>query len=308
MLIPKGPSLLVPVTVVLFCLFLCFPSPIESARRRQRIKQKRYEPNWKSIDSRPLPAWYDEAKVGIFIHWGVFSVPSMMSEWFWEYWQGGSPRKEVVDYMDKYYKPNFTYAEFAPQFTAELYEPSDWAKLFRKSGARYVVLTTKHHEGFTLWPSKFSYNWNAGAVGPNCDLVGELARAVRDEGLRFGTYHSLFEWFNPLWLADKNASFQTNDFVRFKMRPEFEELVNAYKPDLIWSDGDGDAPDWYWNSTDLLAWLYNDSPVKDYVVVNDRWGINASCHHGGYFSCNDRYSPGVKQSHKWEDAMTLDKR
>lgn len=69
--------------------------------------------------------------------------------------------------------------------------------------------------------------------------------------------------------------------------------VNAYRPDIIWSDGDWEAPDTYWNSKDFLAWLYNDSPVKDSVVVNDRWGTGSACHHGGYFTCAGRYQPGA---------------
>nr|CAG4651697.1 EOG090X03KG [Triops cancriformis] len=205
---------------------------------------KSYEPNWESLDTRPLPSWYDQAKFGIFIHWGVFSVPAFGSEWFWSNWQSGAP--SYVEFMTKNYPPRFTYADFAPQFTAEFYDPKEWAQIFNKSGAQYIVLTSKHHEGYTLWPSKYSWNWNA---------------------------------------MD----------------------VDTYQPEVIWSDGDWEAKDAYWKSTDFLAWLYNESPVKDTVVVNDRWGSEVPCHHGDFYTCTDHYNPGVLQVHKWENCMTVDK-
>jgi len=94
-----------------------------------------YQPNWESIDSRPLPQWFDEAKVGIFLHWGVFSVPSFQSEWFWWDWQGVHS-KNVVEFMKKNYPPQFTYAEFAPQFKAEFFNPDQWADIFKAAGAK----------------------------------------------------------------------------------------------------------------------------------------------------------------------------
>lgn len=267
----------------------------------------KYQPNWESIDSRPLPSWYDDSKIGIFIHWGVFSVPSFSSEWFWEYWKG-QKIPGVVDFMNKNYKPGFTYADFAPQFTTEFYNADEWANIFEASGAKYVVLVTKHHEGYTNWPSKYSWNWNSMDVGPKRDLVGELATAVRKkQGIKFGTYHSLFEWYNPMYLSDKANGFKTQDFVREKTLPELYELVNNYKTDVIWSDGDWETTDVYWNATEFLAWLYNESPVKDSVVVNDRWGKNIRCKHGGFLNCDDRYNPGVLQKRKWENSMTIDK-
>ncbi|XP_078423142.1 tissue alpha-L-fucosidase-like isoform X2 [Cetorhinus maximus] len=221
---------------------------------------RRYQPDWKSLDSRPLPSWYDESKFGIFIHWGVFSVPSFGSEWFWWNWKAVQ-RLEYVDFMKKNYPEGFTYSEFATAFTAEFFDPDQWAEVIRKSGARYVVLTAKHHEGFTNWGSPVSWNWNSVDTGPHRDLVGDLAAAVR----------------------------------------------KRYKPDVIWSDGDWEAPDSYWNSTEFLAWLYNDSPVKDTVVTNDRWGAGCYCKHGGFFNCADKYTPSTLPNHKWEKCTTVDK-
>ncbi|KAK4312821.1 hypothetical protein Pmani_005917 [Petrolisthes manimaculis] len=196
--------------------------------------------------------------------------------------------------MERNFRPNFTYQDFAPHFTAEFFDPEQWAEVFQASGARYVVLTSKHHEGFTNWPSAVSWNWNSMDVGPKRDLVGDLAKAIRSKAtdIHFGLYHSLFEWFNPLYLMDKKNNFSTNYFVQTKTMPELYELVSQYQPEVIWSDGDWEAHDWYWNSTVFLAWLFNSSPVKDTVVVNDRWGIGINCKHGSYYTCSDRYNPG----------------
>ncbi|CAF1606801.1 unnamed protein product [Rotaria magnacalcarata] len=116
--------------VVLYCSILPF-------------SQQQYTPDWKSLDTRPLPAWYDESKIGIFIHWGVFSVPSFESEWFWWDWKGSSPSPAAVAFMNKTYPSDWTYADFASQFRAEFYNPNEWADIFAASGAKYVVLTSK---------------------------------------------------------------------------------------------------------------------------------------------------------------------
>ncbi|CAF4791929.1 unnamed protein product, partial [Rotaria sp. Silwood2] len=153
------------------------------------FSEQQYTPDWKSLDSRPLPAWYDESKIGIFIHWGVFSVPSIVSEWMWWDWKGDKPNPKLVDFMKKNYPPDWTYADFAEQFHAEFYDPNEWADIFAASGAKYIVLTSKHHEGFTMWPSKYSFNWNAMDVGPKRDLLGDLANAIRNRtNIVFGLY------------------------------------------------------------------------------------------------------------------------
>jgi len=99
----------------------------------------------------------------------------------------------------------------------------------------------------------------------------------------------------------------TRDFVVQKMTPELKELIRTYKPEVLWSDGDWEAKTDYWDSLGFLSWLYNESPVKDTIVTNDRWGSGIPCKHGGFFTCTDRYNPGVLQAHKWENAMTVDR-
>lgn len=95
-----------------------------------------YKPTWESLDSRPIPTWYDEAKIGILIHWGVFSVPSYVSEWFWYRWKGPKPSASVRHFMLENYEPGWTYPDFAEEFTAEFFNPDKWAELFKASGAR----------------------------------------------------------------------------------------------------------------------------------------------------------------------------
>nr|CAD7591051.1 unnamed protein product [Timema genevievae] len=274
-----------------------------SAARAQNFT---YEANWDSLDARPIPEWYEDAKLGVFIHWGVFSVPSFKSEWFWENWETND--SDVVEFMNANYKPGFTYQDFARDFTAEFYDPDTWANIFQSSGAKYVVLTSKHHEGYTLWPSDYSFSWNAKDVGPARDLIAPLAESIRSNtDLKFGLYHSLLEWYNPLYLQDQANNWTTQDFVNQKTLPELYEIVNAYKPEVIFSDGEWTASSDYFRSKEFLAWLYNESPVKDTVAVNDRWGNDAKCQHGGYFNCDDRLNPGTLMVHKWENAMTIDK-
>lgn len=154
-----------------FCLVLILFFVNSSTSSSIRNEPTQYTPDWTSIDNRPLPAWFDEAKIGIFLHWGIFSVPSYGSEWFWWYWQG-TRATNFVDFMKKNYPPDFTYGDFARKLTAEFYDPNEWVDIFKASGAKYVVLTSKHHEGYTMWPSKYSFNWNVKDVGPQRDLLG----------------------------------------------------------------------------------------------------------------------------------------
>lgn len=267
--------------------------------------QQTYKSDWKSIDSRPLPAWFDEAKFGIFIHWGLYSVPAWgpkgkYAEWYWHDMQ--NKEGETWKFHAKTYGEGFQYQDFAGQWKTELFDPAQWADIFARSGAKYVVLTSKHHEGFCLWPSAESWNWNAVDVGPHRDLAGDLIEAVRARGLRMGYYYSLYEWYNPVYKSDVNR------YVDQHMLPQLKDLVMRYKPDIVWPDGEWDHPSEVWRSTEFLAWLYNESPVKDEVVVNDRWGKGCRSHHGGFYTTEYGEVGGgedLAAKRKWEECRGI---
>ena len=101
------------------------------------LDAKRYLPKWDSLDTRPLPQWFDDAKFGIFIVWGVYSVPAIGNEWFWHNWRSGDPT--VTEFMKNNYPPDFTYGDFAANFRAELFNPNQWTDILKASGARYIV-------------------------------------------------------------------------------------------------------------------------------------------------------------------------
>lgn len=263
-----------------------------------------FEPNWASLDARQQPAWFDDAKVGVLVHFGLYST-IMGSEWFWSDWREGM--SELVEFVKMTKPPNFAYQDLVHDFKAELFDADEWAKIFEEAGAKYVVLTAKHHDGFALYPSTYSVNWNSLDVGPHIDFLLELSEAVRsrDSSMKFGIYYSLMEWFHPLYLRDKKQS--TADFVTMKVMPELKELVQNYQPDIVWADGDWEMDEDYWKSKEFLAWLFTNASMKDSVVVNDRWGKGVTCKHGSFVTCKDRFNPGVLQKLKFENVLSLDR-
>lgn len=273
---------------------------------------QKYQANWESLDKRPTPEWFGKAKFGIFIHWGLYSVPSWATnsyadgfgsnyaEWYWQrlFAPNLKIHKEFVDFHNRVYGKDFVYQQFAPKFTAELFEPEKWAKIFKSSGAKYVVLTSKHHEGFTLWNAPQSWNWNSVDIGPKRDLAGDLSKAVKNEGLRMGFYYSLFEWFNPQYKSDVNG------YVAQRMLPQMKDLVTKYKPDIIWADGDWEHPAKIWRTEEFSAWLFNESVSKDEVVINDRLGSDTKSHHGS-FQTSEYGAGNVSGNKPWEETRGI---
>ncbi len=256
------------------------------------------QPTWQSLNQRGYPKWFQDAKLGIFIHWGLYSVPAYShadgySEWFYRgLMQGDSIRvKEMKDFNRRWgymlgdqwsgrlsnndavkQNPKVTdlYTLYAQTWFAEHWNPRQWADLFVQSGAKYVVLVTKHHDGYCLWRSRYQPNWNSVVTGPHMDIVDSLTRAIRATDLKMGFYYSLTEWTNPLhiWMHDPDDAI--GEYVDHYMIPQFKELVSKYKPSLIFTDGEWQNTAEQFHAPELIAWYYN--TVGPEAIVNDRWG------------------------------------
>lgn len=252
-----------------------------------------YEPTWESVRTHPLPDWYSDAKLGVFLHWGLFSVPGWApqvadvqavlkeqgpegllrnnpyAEWYRNSMQiEGSP---TWDHHREAWGQDFPYDGFIERFDAGTAQcdVDAIARVCQEAGAGYVVLTTKHHEGFTLWPSAIPHP-RKGAYHAGRDLVGDLSEAVRARGLRMGLYYSGgYDWpWNDATLkeaADTTLAVPADpDYERYATA-HVRELIDRCRPDVLWNDI-------CWppggNLAELFAYYYDNVPDG---VVNDRW-------------------------------------
>lgn len=282
---------------------------------------KIYEPTTESLSQHEVPDWFQDAKLGIFIHWGVYSVPAwapltgelskVITEHSWEYWFQHNPYAEwyfnsmkfpgsdTYNYHCATYGENFTYDDFIPIFNRAIakWNPVTWAKLFAQIGVRYVVLTTKHHDGFLLWPSKISKR-----VATR-DIVGELTQAIRSEGIHMGLYYSGgIDWsrhnitvtdFNTLGKAiiyEKSDIEYTN--------AQWRELIHLYQPAILWNDLGYPVGE----ANGIIAEFYNHVPEG---VVNDRFDLGGQLGLHYDFSTPEYSQLKEIQSKKWESTRGL---
>ena len=264
-----------------------------------------FRPDWESLQHYQVPEWYKDAKFGIFIHWGVYSVPAFGSEWY--------PREMYSPGTDEYKhhiatygtQDKFGYKDFIPKFKAEKYDPSAWARLFKDAGAKYVVPVFEHHDGFTMYDCGLS-DWTAVKMGPHRDLWGDLAKAVRAEGLHLGASshrveHNFFlekgrtftsdvndpryaAFYGPAhhWMVNTGSSPLSNDFTYVSQAWTHDwlarsaELVDKYHPEMIYFDWWIGQPSVRADLVRFAAFYYNTSmhngaPValinyKDYAM------------------------------------------
>ena len=223
-----------------------------------------FEPNWESIKKNyKMPQWFVDAKFGIMMHWGLYAVPAKQSEWYATHMYNNP---EIIKWHTEHFgaPDKFGYKDFIPMFTAAKFDPDAWAELFRRSGAKYIVPTAEHHDGFALWDSKLT-KWDAMDMGPHRDLIGDLAKAARKHGLKFGVSNHRME--NWSFMYPKNPDIKTDlfdpeyadfygppqplkpgeDHMSGKGAPqskEFleewlarnQEVIDKYRPDILWYD------------------------------------------------------------------------
>lgn len=255
-----------------------------------------YEPTYESISRHPLPKWFDDAKFGIFIHWGLYSVPG------WAYAEKGKRIWDIADESDEpfhvqkynpyaewylntlripgapgqlYHHQTYgdrDYYDFKRDFEREsaAFNPDDWASLFEQAGAKYAVLVTKHHDGYCLWPSAHDNPMRPG-LSSRRDLVGEIARAVRARGLRIGLYYSgILDWtFKTRAMRDAESWIDhylvSDEYAAYSLA-QTRELIHRYHPSILWNDM-GYPVQCDLNA--LFAEYYNTVPDG---LCDDRWG------------------------------------
>ena len=251
-----------------------------------------YQADWPSLQTVPVPQWYLDGKLGIFIHWGLYSVPAFGNEWYpRNMYKADTPefRHHVATYGPQ---AQFGYKDFIPLFTAERYDPAAWAELFRRAGARLVVPVAEHHDGFAMYDTALS-DWSAAKKGPRRDLVGDLAKAVREKGLVFGVSTHRAEHF---WFFDQGMTFDSD--VRARKWHDFYgpaqpekgpdgktnppdrehlddwmartvELVEKYHPQLVWFDWWIEQPAFEPYLRRLAAYYYNRGAGRgEQVAIN----------------------------------------
>ncbi len=248
--------------------------------------------------------WFLEAKLGIFVHWGIYAVKGVGESW-------------------SFYHGSISYEDYMAQcrgFTAKNYDPKEWADLFREAGAKYAVLTTKHHDGVALWDTKMNDLSVVHKTPAGRDLIKPYADALRKAGLRVGLYYSHLDWSHPdyatIWRTDerdKKDQIKRNRFTHPEGEEDFEawerflkfhrgqmkELITNFGPiDLLWFDGDWERDVEQWKFREFREWLDQESPQ---TILNSRmWGL-------GDYATPEQGIPIVPPKGPWEFCVTMNR-
>lgn len=231
--------------------------------------------------------WFKDAKLGIFIHWGIYGVNGIDESW--SFFNGYISHADYMKQLDG--------------FTAKNYDPTKWAELIAESGARYTVLTSKHHDGVALWDTQQDHYNVVDHTPAGKDLVGPFARAIRKKGLKLGLYYSLLDWSHPDYPNfTRQTKRYTKDAVRWAQFTEFnfeqiKEISAKYKPDLYWFDGDWEQSASAWKAPEIREVLFKDNPQ---TIINSRLQG-----HGDYATPEQGLPVSKPPQTYWELCMTM---
>lgn len=233
--------------------------------------------------------WFEDAKLGIFIHWGIYAVNGIDESW--------SFFNNYISYED--------YMKQAEGFTAKNYDPKYWASLIKESGAQYAVLTSKHHDGMALWDTKQGELDVIEQTPVKKDLVGPFMEAIRDEGIKAGLYYSILDWSNPdydVFKRDEKRYDIEKDPNRWKKFTQFnhgqiEEILKKYNPDLWWFDGDWEHSAEEWKAAEIRATILKKNPD---AIINSRLTDN-----GDYGTPEQGVPLSRPKDKHWELCLTM---
>ena len=231
--------------------------------------------------------WFDQAKLGIFIHWGIYAVDGVSESW--SFFNNYLPYDQYMNQMKG--------------FTASKYNPKEWVDLIKQSGARYTVITTKHHDGVALWDTKVGELSAVKGTPAARDLITPFVKEVRKQGLKLGFYYSLLDWSHPDYPNKTRTETRYKDdperwarFVKFNF-DQLTELNKGWKPDLYWFDGDWEQSAEAWKSKEIVDLLRSTNPE---VIINSR--IQGY----GDYATPEQGVPVVRPSERyWELCMTM---
>ncbi|GAA4296345.1 alpha-L-fucosidase [Aestuariibaculum suncheonense] len=231
-------------------------------------------------------AWFKDAKLGIFIHWGIYAVNGIDESW--------SFHNGYISYED--------YMKQLNGFTAKKYDPEYWAKLIKKSGAKYTVITTKHHDGVALWNTKQGDLNVVDKTPAKRDLITPFAKAVREEGLKLGLYYSLLDWSYPDYPNFlRNQKRYEEDEKRWDKFNKFNfgqlKELTAYNPDLYWFDGDWEQKAEKWKAKEIRELLFKETPT---TIINSRLQG-----YGDYATPEQGVPVNKPKDKYWELCMTM---
>ncbi len=282
----------------------------KSAEVYERVQTVNEQGKWKpvpeSIDLHKAPEWFLDAKFGMFIDWGLWSIAgwapkkekgAMYPDWYEKRMSEVGVMGDdstFIKYHEKNWGEDFKRDDFIPLFQAREYQPEKLIKLAKEAGMKYIIPFSKHHSGFCLWPSSVTQR-DAGDMGPKKDLIMPMVEYCRQEGLKFGFYFSLEEWEYPVigddnqlqtrvwggklkpfsYDLEKKASgkIAVKNYATDYLVPQAVEFIDRYDPDILWYDGGWSTSVYELRSYEIAAYFYNQAQGRKEVAVNDRYGL-----------------------------------